>query len=340
MIYFDKNFTFNGVPSIFKDLFDEVLSLSNHKIVFLTIHEFENIDKKIFYKNANDHNCDFVIIYHFSGSCKVPIIEDLPIKTIYLYYSFEVYKNLRDNIYYFPNWLFSTTFLSNPYKLMQTSEYLFSCANRNFNNGRKGKIFNYQLLKKQSYFDKILWTKYQSTEDFEFNANPNKNEDPEFFQELENFLKEYVTWPKWNSKELELNIAMGNTTLDVYKKSLFHIVAESEISAELLSEKTWKVLLVGQIPIMCGPRGSIAHLRDLGFDVFDDIVDHSYDEIFDWKERIKEMHNSLSKIALLDHNILIKDTLARREKNINRMSINLINHIMTPIINCLTQDKK
>jgi hypothetical protein len=112
---------------------------------------------------------------------------------------------------------------------------------------------------------------------------------------------------------------MTTTDLDVYKKSLFSIIAETYIHNTILSEKTFKIFAVGQIPIMCGAQHAIKHLRQLGFDVFDDIVDHSYDEIADWQDRIIAMHNCLDKIVQLDHAVLLEKTYDRRLKNIQHL---------------------
>ncbi len=44
-----------------------------------------------------------------------------------------------------------------------------------------------------------------------------------------------------------------------------------------LTEKTEKCFLLKQLPIWIGARGQAEMARDLGFDLFDDLIDHSYD---------------------------------------------------------------
>jgi hypothetical protein len=60
-----------------------------------------------------------------------------------------------------------------------------------------------------------------------------------------------------------------------------------------LTEKTVKAFVIGQIPLILGPLGQVKMTRDLGFDLFDDIVDHSYDLVVDPYERIEQFTNSL-----------------------------------------------
>ena len=63
--------------------------------------------------------------------------------------------------------------------------------------------------------------------------------------------------------------------------------------APFLTEKTVKAFAIGQIPLILGPVGQVKMTRDLGFDLFDDIVDHSYDLIVDPYARIDQFTNSL-----------------------------------------------
>jgi hypothetical protein len=62
--------------------------------------------------------------------------------------------------------------------------------------------------------------------------------------------------------------------------SLFDIVHETFVTnpSIFITEKTFKALLFKSIPIISGVSGIVAELRFLGFDMFDDIVNHSYDD--------------------------------------------------------------
>ena len=63
-------------------------------------------------------------------------------------------------------------------------------------------------------------------------------------------------------------------------RSLVSIINETndnQFTGILLSEKSFKVFAWHQIPIFVSTPGHVNTIRSLGFDVFDDIFDHSYD---------------------------------------------------------------
>lgn len=66
---------------------------------------------------------------------------------------------------------------------------------------------------------------------------------------------------------------------NVYGKCAFNIVTETVYDEfpGLYSEKTLFAFLAHQIPILIGTPRLVEKLRLAGFDMFDDIVDHSYD---------------------------------------------------------------
>jgi hypothetical protein len=217
------------------------------------------------------------------------------------------------------------------------TEYLFSCASRNFNNGRPGKIYNYIKLKDKLYYNQILFTKFQINllESFYFV----QTQDPEFYACFKQLEQEYYSWPKADVSNNSIGHAMTAINLDVYQKSLFHIVAETSVTQPYLSEKTYKIFVVGQIPIFCAAQGAVQLLRNLGFDVFDDIVDHNYyDNEPDWKTRITRMHKVLDHLSTLNHEQIKFDTYQRRLYNQQRIaSADLQKLIFDPIITQLNQ---
>jgi hypothetical protein len=112
----------------------------------------------------------------------------------------------------------------------------------------------------------------------------------------------------------------------IYNNTLINLVTETyyfnnlnKFSEMFISEKSWKSFTAKQIPIIIGPRGIISRIRDFGFDMFDDIVDHSYDNEPD-STRLFSAINSLNTI-IKNCNIteLSNLTRDRREKNFNKM---------------------
>jgi hypothetical protein len=89
------------------------------------------------------------------------------------------------------------------------------------------------------------------------------------------------------------------STEEFYKSSLINIVSETYFfDREIhLTEKTWKPIAFKQPFIIIGARGSLKHIRDLGFKTFNDFWDESYDQLsdIDRMKRIFETVNSISK---------------------------------------------
>ena len=87
-----------------------------------------------------------------------------------------------------------------------------------------------------------------------------------------------------------------------YTSACLNIITEttSRNDTPQLTEKSFKPILAGQFFIMIGSRGLIQYMRDIGFDVFDDIINHSYDSIEDDRERIAAAIKELDWLDQVD----------------------------------------
>lgn len=74
----------------------------------------------------------------------------------------------------------------------------------------------------------------------------------------------------------------------LYLNSFVEIVTETyyEEPSLLLTEKTLQCILGCNFPIIIGSYGSIDYMEKLGFDVFHDVIDHSYDKIISPVDRL------------------------------------------------------
>jgi hypothetical protein len=77
---------------------------------------------------------------------------------------------------------------------------------------------------------------------------------------------------------------------DIYNQTSGSIVTETKTDS-FLTEKTFHPIMALHPILMIGPRFAIDHLRSQGFDVFDDLIDHSYDKLESWQERIDRLVN-------------------------------------------------
>ena len=82
----------------------------------------------------------------------------------------------------------------------------------------------------------------------------------------------------------------GNSTVDIIVETV--LINRSGI----ITEKYLNSIYGYNFPIYIGMAGSVNHLRKLGFDLFDDVIDHSYDTIQDHYTRMFTAINSNRQI--------------------------------------------
>ena len=84
---------------------------------------------------------------------------------------------------------------------------------------------------------------------------------------------------------------------------------------QFITEKTYKALSWYQFPIWYAVLGLVKRVREQGFDVFDDVIDHSYDlEIDPWK-RMSMVVREVQRLTSLDTVQLRNDHWRRLESN-------------------------
>ena len=87
-----------------------------------------------------------------------------------------------------------------------------------------------------------------------------------------------------------------------------------------ITEKSLKAFLYRQVPVFWAVPGTVKLLRDIGFDVYDDIIDHSYDSVVDPNERLDTvvavLKNFIEQHTLNDMNNLRKQLWPRINKNV------------------------
>ena len=115
----------------------------------------------------------------------------------------------------------------------------------------------------------------------------------------------------------------------LFHSCLFNIVAETSSQSEanwrsvFLTEKTWKAIMQRQIPIWYGVPGLVEHVRELGFDTFDDILDHHYDTILDEAQRHQSVFDLIRQLndqySLADCQALRQQLRPRLETNFEQL---------------------
>jgi hypothetical protein len=91
----------------------------------------------------------------------------------------------------------------------------------------------------------------------------------------------YDIYLEYGQKSTDNASNFKNRLRNLYRDSFVEIVSEPVFSSPsfMLTEKTAHTFYGCNFPIILAGCGAVAHLRELGLDVFDDVVDHSYDSI-------------------------------------------------------------
>ena len=138
----------------------------------------------------------------------------------------------------------------------------------------------------------------------------------------------------------------ANTVVEHFEDSYLNVVLETHLDADqsggvFLTEKTFKPIKHCQLFMIFGARGSIAQLRNMGYDTFDHVIDHSYDVIENnterWDQACKEferlMRTDLHSIYIgcksaLEHNQqLFLSSKANCLNNLLKRSLEICNHL-------------
>jgi hypothetical protein len=98
---------------------------------------------------------------------------------------------------------------------------------------------------------------------------------------------------------------------DLYNTTCFSLVTETRynLPCDFVTEKTTQCWLALHPALYVSNRYHVAHIRDWGFDVFDDLFDHGYDSASD-SDRIEILFNSNQ--SQLNNGIVLTDDIQQR----------------------------
>ena len=127
------------------------------------------------------------------------------------------------------------------------------------------------------------------------------------------------------------NVSNFKNNLKAYYENTFvEIISETSYTESCynLTEKTLNSIYGCSFPILLCSKGSVAFLRSMGLDMFDDIIDHGYDIIDDPAERLE--YAILKNQELLTNNTRTKalwiENKARFENNVDFCRERLYNY--------------
>lgn len=174
------------------------------------------------------------------------------------------------------------------------------------------RVYNITQLHQRSYFDKIytVWCdKFETPEQL-------MHEDGLTADDVRDCWQTYLSlekgMPEIHLTEFESCQILGKGYEDTY----LNIVLEARIADfGFLTEKICKPIRAGQLFLTQSSPGTIRYLRSIGFDTFDDYIDHDrYDLELDWKKRTRLIHTVLDEIQPRLPEIFAM-TVERRQRN-------------------------
>lgn len=112
-----------------------------------------------------------------------------------------------------------------------------------------------------------------------------------------------------------------NVINPLFRTCAVNIIAESSTQHDdtwhsvFVTEKTFKAFGMLQIPVWWAVPGLVNCVRKMGFDLFDDVIDHSYDNELDEEIRLEMVVTELTKLQELGPAQLRMNLQMRLEKN-------------------------
>ena len=221
------------------------------------------------------------------------------VQTIIVTGIIKYYKNLPTNlkIQFFPFWALwssdphgTANILNNHHTFCcLPKKYKVSCLNGTAWPHRK---LTYVYLKQKSYYDELVFSFHNR---LTYHGHPTALVLTQKENEQFNLLPQFVTF-KDDISFLDISI-----NHPAYQETYVNLVTETVVdNSSFLSEKTFKPIVAGQLFVLIAGPGAIQFLRDIGIDTFDDIIDNSYDNIVDIRERITAALTQIDHLMTLD----------------------------------------
>lgn len=184
---------------------------------------------------------------------------------------------------------------------------------------RTHRILNYLRLKEKHYFDSNVITIHQVND-----VAPISRPDDVVLPQNDQLIWQLIQGTLPKIPKLSFSVIHPG-----YTDSYINLIVETTANTGFfISEKTWQPIASGQLFLIWGSKGSIEHLRTMGVDVFDDIIDHKYyDSEEDPYKRLDKIHQVLDQLVTLDLANVYDRTLERRLSNSAKFHNNEFNQI-------------
>jgi hypothetical protein len=193
-----------------------------------------------------------------------------------------------------------------------------------------------------TFYNHLFWKNYDKGKaTFHFFPKNANLKDSEFVDFLINhnakwqFVQNNLPFSDYEKFNKKFNLITGDTNNtefwnNVYKDCQIEIVCETNIKSNsfFITEKTLRPMLYGRLFMVIGSPSFENRLKSMGFDIFDDIIDKSYDMYYSY-DRIDKVFLELDRFLAKDFKLLsIKERLINNQKKVNDF---ILNHYRTKI---------
>lgn len=103
-----------------------------------------------------------------------------------------------------------------------------------------------------------------------------------------------------------------------FKESFFHLITEATINATFITEKTATALLFQKPFVVVADKGFHHKLQTLGFKLYDELIDYSFDDEPDLHKRVEMIVGQLPKIIDGDWTMMYQLLKPKLDFNFNR----------------------
>lgn len=114
------------------------------------------------------------------------------------------------------------------------------------------------------------------------------------WKDEKNFDENYIQHT--HARHEELIHLYDNTAINLLCESNFNSTYLS-IQATFLSEKVFRAIAFPRIFVLIGPYQGLAYLRKMGFKTFSNVIDESYDEIYDDDARMEKIEKLILELS-------------------------------------------
>jgi hypothetical protein len=129
-------------------------------------------------------------------------------------------------------------------------------------------------------------------------------------------------WKYWDPVKLVLDhgydpdVHVHQYSLPVeYGSTVFNLIAESSDRAPFITEKTCTAIFFKKPFIVFGAPGFHQGLKKLGFELYDELFDYSFDIIKDDKLRLYKILQTIDRLKNQDYDMLRQSVIEKTERN-------------------------